>query len=140
MSEGDAGIEALHRADLEHQPGIAHGGGKRFTLFDRNAKRFFDQHMLAGGKRLLRHCDVELVGDGDDDGVDIRIGEHGAEIGIGCLRLVKQRHFLDEIFGEITDRVELGVLRFPAGIEMGRLRDLPASEHADPEFARLAHG
>ncbi len=80
---GDVGVEPAHRADLEHEPGRLDGGGERLALLDGDAHRLLDQHVLAGLDRLLRHRDVELVGDRDDHRVDERVGEHLVVVAVG---------------------------------------------------------
>jgi len=43
-------------------------------------------------------------------------------------------HARDEVLGLIADRVQLGVTRLAARLEVRELRDRPASEHADTQL------
>jgi uncharacterized membrane protein (UPF0136 family) len=42
---------------------------------------------------------VELVGDGDDDGIDAAVRQHLAIVGVGDLRLVNHRHPVQQVLG-----------------------------------------
>ncbi|CAA9556857.1 MAG: hypothetical protein AVDCRST_MAG49-2139 [uncultured Thermomicrobiales bacterium] len=93
--------------------------------------------MLAGGDRLPRRRGVELVGDGDDDRVDLGVGEHRGVVAVGAAGLVGGRHPRQEVLGQVADRPELGVARLAAGVEVGGLGDLPAAEDAHPQVPPL---
>ncbi len=104
---------------------------------DGRAQRLLDQDVLAGLERLQRRGHVELVGDGDDHRLDLRVGQHGVVIAIGHLRLMDGGHPLAQVVGEVADRVELGIPGLAAGVEVGKLRDRAAAQHADAQAARV---
>ena len=79
--------------------------------------------------------DVELVGDGDDDRLDLGVGQHRVVVGVGDLGLVHRLHSPPQVVGQVADRVELGVSGLAAGVEVRELGDRPAAQHADPQAA-----
>ena len=81
----EPGIEALHVADLEHAAAPRHRGAQRLDLLDRGPDRLLAEHVFAGLERLQRSRDVPRVGGRDDDGLDLRVGEHGIVVGEGLL-------------------------------------------------------
>ena len=91
--------------------------------------------MFAGFEGFDRQRDVELVGDGDDHGVDVVVGEHRVVIGECGGRLVDGGHSLAQVVGGVADRVELRSLGLAYGGEVRRLRDLTGSEDPDIEGA-----
>src|SRR5207237_896010 len=93
--------------------------------------------MFAGGDCLQAKRDVELVGDGHDDRLDLWIVQHVLVLSIGDARTMNDGHLRDQILGDIANGVEFGVARLAAGVEMGDLRNRPAAGHADAEEARF---
>ena len=78
---------------------------------------------------------MKLVGDGDDDRLDLRVGQHRVVVGVGDLGLMDRRHPLAQVVGQVADGVELGIPGLAAGVEVRELGDRPAAEHADPQAA-----
>ena len=76
---------------------------------------------------------MELVRDGDDDRVDLVVGEHGVVVGERRGRLVDGRHPVPEIVGRLADRVQVRGLGFAYGREVGGLGDLSGPEDPDVE-------
>jgi len=137
----DIRVEAAHRADLKHQSGGADRGGERFAFLDVDAHRLLDEHVLSGVERLQRHRHVELVGDRDDHGVDVRVGEHPLVIRVGDPRPMGGRDGLKKVLGRVAERVELGVAGLAAGFEMRGLGDRAGAEntHSQPSFVCVSH-
>ena len=106
-----------------------------FGILDGGGHRFLDQHVLAGFEGFDRQRDVELVGDGDDHGVDVVVGEHRVVIGECGGRLVDGGHSLAQVVGGVADRIQLRSLGLAYGGEVRRLRDLTGSEDPDIEGA-----
>ena len=81
--EGDPGIETAIVAHLDDQLGRRRTIAELAARLDRRAQRFLDQDVLAGRERLQGGRHMELVGDGDDDRVDPRVGQHLVVVAIG---------------------------------------------------------
>ena len=129
----DAGVEALHVADLEDLAGTGEEGAEALDLLDGDAERLLAEDVLAGFERHGGGLDVEGVGGGDDDGVDGGVGQHLGVVGVGLLRRPGGGHAGAEVVGHVADGVEVGVARLGGGLEMRRLGDRAAAEHAHPE-------
>ena len=133
--EGDAGVEPAVVADLDDQARPRDPVAKLPALLDGRPQRLLDQDVLAGLDRLEAGRDVERVGDGDDHGVDLGVGEHRVVVAVGDRRPVDGRGALAEVVGDVADGVQLGVPGLAAGVEVDDLRDRAAAEDADPEAA-----
>jgi hypothetical protein len=133
MREGDPGVEALHVANLEDETGLPHLTAERLAFLDGHAQRLLDQHVLPRRQRFGRRRDVELIGNRDDDGIDVRVGEQLIVVSVRHVRLVDERHPFEQVFGEVADGVELGISRAPARLEVRCLGDRPAAEYADSQ-------
>ena len=83
---------------------------------------------------------MELVGDRDDDGVDGVVGEHFVVGGIANGGLMDGDHAVQQVFGGVADRVQLGGLGFAAGDEVPGLSDLAAAEDSDVERGCVGAG
>lgn len=139
--KGDAGIEAPVVADLEDPVGGGDGVAQVAAFLDGDPEGFFDQDMFSGLKGFECERDMELIGDPDDDGVDVRIGEHCIQVVIDFLRRVDGGHAVGQVAGQIADGIELGVFCFATGVEMSDLGDGSASEDGDVEVGGgFGHG
>jgi hypothetical protein len=49
-------------------------------------------------------------------------------------------HLREQVPGDVAQRVQLGVVRLPAGLEAAELGDRAGAEHADAQPARHAVG
>ena len=138
---GDVGVIAALRADLQHDACLVDGLRKLLAVLDGHAHRLLDQHVLAGGDRLAGRADMELIGDRDDDRVDVGIVEHRLVAGVGLARRAGRGHALKQILGRVADGVELGVAGLAAAFEVPELRDRPRAEHADAQapIGRVGH-
>ena len=76
---------------------------------------------------------MELVGDGDDHGVDVVVGEHRVVVGECGGRLVYGGHPFKQVVGGVADRIQLRGLGLAHGGEVRGLRDLAGPEDADVE-------
>src|SRR5215203_1877292 len=135
--EGDSLVEAPLGADLHDEPGYPGGVAQFLALLEGDAHRLLHQDVLACLEGLEGHRDVELVGDGDDDRVDVGVSEHGIIIAESFPGRVHSDHPLQEVIGHIADSVEFGVLRLPARLEVSRLRDRTRAQHSDPKRSLL---
>ena len=135
--EVDARVEPAVVADLDDQPARRRPIAQLAARLDGRPQRLLDQDVLSGLERLARRADVELVGDRDDHRLDVGIGQHGVIVAIRDARPVDGRHPLSEVVGDVADRVQLGVACLADGVEMGRLRDRAAAQHADPQTTGL---
>lgn len=118
LCKGDAGVEAAIVADLDDQAGRRGPVAERTARLDGCSERFLDQHVFAGLERLNRRGDVKLVGDCDDDRLDLRVGQHGGIVAIGDPGLMDSRHPLAQVVGNVADSVKLGVFRLAAGLQV----------------------
>ena len=73
-------------ADEDGAPGAIALRDDREVVVGVKERRFLDQHVLAGGKRLLRQVEMESRRDGDDDGVDAAIRKRLVIAAEGCPR------------------------------------------------------
>ena len=94
-SKSNAGIKALHVADLERTARVGDGSAQSFALFHACSQRLFDEDVFTSSQRLQAERDVERIGRGDDDRFHLRVREHVGKVGVGFLRLVNGRHALD---------------------------------------------
>ncbi len=132
-----AGVEALHVADLEHLAGLRRRRPQPLDLGDVGADRLLAEHVLAGLERRDRGRDVQGVGGRHDHGLQRRIGQHGVVIGEGALGLVRPGHALEQVGRDVADGVQVGVASLRAALEMGCLRDGAAAENAHLERATV---
>jgi len=56
--------------------------GHPTALLDENGQRLFDVDVLAGGAGHHGHQGVPVIGGADDNGLQVRVVEHAAEVGI----------------------------------------------------------
>ena len=96
---------------------------------------FSTRTCLPASRAFSAAGDVELVGDRDDDRLDLGIGQHRVVVAIGDLRLVDRGHALAQVVGQVADGVQLGVARLAAGVEVSELGDRAAAQNADPQAA-----
>ena len=75
-------------ADAIAQISIAGELDEFFSRFNRSGKRLLAKDMFAGEQRIFCHCEVKRIGCADVDGVDTRVAQHVAIIGIECLDTV----------------------------------------------------
>jgi hypothetical protein len=73
---------------------------------------------------------MELVGGGNDDRFDLRIRQHRVILEIGDPGLVNGGHAAHQVFGHITDGVQVGIACLAAGLKMCRLRDRACPHYA----------
>ncbi len=114
--------------DLEDLAGFLDGCLQLQALFDGYANRLLAEHMLAGLQRAERGGYVEGVGRGDDDRIEIRIGEHLVVLAVGPFSAMRDRHALAQIVGDIADGIKISIDRLCAAFKMRRLGDLPGAE------------
>ena len=93
--KSNAGIKALHVADLELAARVGDGPAQSFALFHACSQRLFHEDVLTSSQRLQAERDVERISRGDDDRFHLRIREHVGKVGVGLFRLVNGRHALD---------------------------------------------
>ena len=121
--------------DLKRQTRARNGIAELLDLFDRDADWLFAEDVLAGFQRAQACGHMEGVRGCDDDGLDLGVRQHRVVIGEGLRRCMRRGHAQAQILGDIADRVEVGVARFGAGLEMRELRNRPAAQHANPQPA-----
>ena len=126
----EVGPGAVLGADLDNALVLLGGFDHPAALLDEEAEGFLDVDVLAGGAGEHGHQPVPMVGRGDDDGVDVFVVEHLAEVGVSfrvCRRRVRRRDpCAAEGFGDAGD-LDIGLL------DEGRGED-PADE-ADADDA-----
>ena len=86
--------------------------------------------MLPGGKRLQRGRNMKGVGNGDDDRLNIWIGQHLVVIQIDSLRVVEPAKVIGEPFVRIANRHQDGIAGLLHRLEMPELRDGPAAQNS----------
>ena len=74
---------------------------------------------------------MKLIGDRDDDGLDLGILQHPLIARIGNPRIPHGLHLGAEVVRDIADGVELRIAGLDAGVEVADLGDGTASENAD---------
>ena len=102
----DAIVEVHHHLDAGGRRGV----GDRLGLDQRRRQRLLAHDVLAGRDR--RHDDVAMreIGRRDGDGLDVRIGDQVAIIGIDALGAELPPHLFGAGRVEVADGVELGAL------------------------------
>jgi hypothetical protein len=115
MRERDAGVVTLLMPDGDHPTCAPLCGDEVFGFFDGDAHRLFHQDVLAGVEGADGQWHVELIGDRDDHGVDVLVGEHLVVVVERGGGLVHQHHALADVVGGVADRVQLDVFGFAAG-------------------------
>ena len=99
----------LLKTIAEHLAGVAGGADDLLAFGGVAGHRFLDQDVLAGLEGGQRDRQVEVVGDGDADGVDVRLGQQ-----------------LAVVADEVGDVVLLANLGAALGVETGEGHDLGA--------------
>ncbi len=76
---------------------------------------------------------MELVGDTDDNGVNVRVGQHLLVVGVSHLWFPFGDHPLTQVVRQVADRVQVDIPGLAAGVEMRDLADRSAAEHTHTE-------
>src|SRR5215210_4703330 len=105
VREGDAGVEALLGADLEHEPRSQNSLAQVLALLHAHAHGLLHEHVLAGLDGLSSSGHVELVRHPDDHRLDARVGEHGSVVGVRNPRGMDGGHLLEKILRDVADSV-----------------------------------
>ena len=95
-------VRAVLRADLDHPIRLLRQTDDIRAFFDRVSDRLFEIDVLVRFQRRHRHRVMEMLRRGDEDHVDVRIGQHVAIVDVG---LRSSLFFcLDDVlpFGEIA--------------------------------------
>jgi hypothetical protein len=129
---------ALHRADLQHQPGPVNQLNQCLGLGDARGQRLLHRHVLAGLQRL--GCDrvVEPVRCGDDDRLDRLVGEHLPQVGVGRRQVVALGHRAGHLLARVADRDQLNAVRLLQRRQVGDLGDTAAADQRESD--RTTHG
>ncbi len=107
------------------------GGFQFLDFFHCNADRLFAQHVLSRGKRLQRSWNMKGIGNGDDDRLNVRIGEHLVVVEIDVVRVVEPAKAIGEPFVRIANRLQHRIARLLDRLKMRELRDGPAPQNSD---------
>ncbi|HEY5704927.1 MAG TPA: hypothetical protein VIS96_05070 [Terrimicrobiaceae bacterium] len=74
MGEGDAGVESAHGSNLNMNFRVCTGDVTQpFAFADVDSHGLLDQDMLPGFQRPRSHRNVKLIGDRDNDGINILV-------------------------------------------------------------------
>ena len=77
--------------------------------------------------------DVKLVGDRNDDRLEIRVCQHLLIVRVDDGGLVHSPHPPPQVVRQVADGKKLDVPRLAAGVEMRELRDRTAAQHTNPQ-------
>ena len=121
----------------DHQFSLGRFGGRDHALcfFDGDRHRFLAQNVLAGLQHLPRDGRVQVIGNGDDDRVDLGIGRQAIEIGESFFDAMLVRQSLQGGLVPVADGDDLGA---GVGQQNGKVKvanDGPRSEDAHPHAA-----
>jgi hypothetical protein len=105
------------------------------AFLDGYTEGFFHQNRLASGNGGTAQRNVELVGRCDDNRFDQRIREHFRGRSISLSGFVDGLHFVNQVFGEVANGIQLRVSGLAARVQMRNLGNRSAAHDANAEKA-----
>ena len=100
-------------------------------VLDGDAEGLLAEHVLSGFERADRRRDVKRIAGRYDHRLDLGVGEHRIVVGKRLFRRMHRRHPREQFTRYVADGEKLCVRGLGAGLEMRRLGNLAAAQHAD---------
>ena len=124
------GAEAVVEMDHELLAGLLGGREHLFGLLGVHGHRLFAEYMLASGQGSYGNLGMEEIRQGDADGVYVGFGKQLFIVRIGGRRGIEGPELRQELFIQVADGNQLGLIRL--GINFGMV-----TAHAQPDHAYL---